>query len=90
MKWKEASETRLRVRLGIQNHLGPTTIIEGQNAYAVWSGCRSLGIETKLYSSMRDIEKELCKTFVHAGVPHFTAVLGLLEVPMPVSVRSHR
>lgn len=54
-----------------------------ETAFAVWSGCRSLGIETKLFCSMRDIDDLRRTTFIHAGVPHFTAVLNLLEVPMP-------
>jgi hypothetical protein len=55
-----------------------------ETAYSFWYGCQLLGIETRFYSSLVDIEKDLRKeTLVHGKIPCVKGALRLLGVPIP-------
>lgn len=53
-------------------------------AYALWEGCQLLGIETKFYSFLADIRKDLRKeTLVHGWIGHVKGALQALGCELP-------
>lgn len=53
-------------------------------AYTLWDGCQKMGIETRFYSFLADIRKDLTKsTLVHGWIGHVKGALLALGCTPP-------